>query len=134
MLDGVIPRGVKYKFKVKTEKVGVGYPGLSLYIVTKKTFIMAKDRFNRRSNWDTGFKYTGQLMPKEPKSLQPKESLSKNQYVMLSSMLMDKEYLNDWEVNFLRDIITRNLKLSEKQTDKVRSIFMKIEKNKVLND
>lgn len=36
MLDGVIPRGVKYKFKVKTEKVGVGYPGLSLYIIKNK--------------------------------------------------------------------------------------------------
>jgi hypothetical protein len=33
MLEGGIPRGAGYKVGVKIREVGVGYPGISLYLI-----------------------------------------------------------------------------------------------------
>lgn len=89
---------------------------------------MAKDRFKTRASWDTNFKYSGQVMSNY--SAPKKEPLSTHQQRVLTEMIRNKEYINDWEVKFLRDILTRNFKLSERQKSKVRDIFVKIENKK----
>ena len=85
---------------------------------------MAKDRFNRRSNWDMGFKYSGQLMPKE--SSTPKEPITPNQYEVLTFLTNYKNYLTDWEKNFIKTCIINNIKLTTKQGDVIRQMVLKV--------
>ena len=84
---------------------------------------MAKDRFKTRASWDPSFKYTGQTLTISPPK---RELLSGEQRHIISEMLQNKKYLNDWETKFLRDILIKNFKLSIKQKNKVRDIFYKI--------
>ena len=134
MLEGEIPRGTKYKLEVKTRKVGVGYPGLSLYIVHKIEIknIMPKDRFNTRASWDTSFKYSGQLMPKDsrftPKSKSSPESKykSKKEIELLDAVdTMFYKGMNDWEKGFINNLRQSPWMLSPKQKAKVKDIAKK---------
>jgi hypothetical protein len=86
---------------------------------------MAKNRFNTRASWDTNFKYSGQL---SPSSLSPKKQpLSSDQLNRLSEFKAQfNDKMNDWERDFIKNIIVNGVKTSPKQKEILKKIFIKV--------
>ena len=89
---------------------------------------MPKDRFNTRASWDTSFKYSGQLMPKAPNVSTPKkEMMSVGTLTNLTSFYKDYNgKMNDWEKDFVNNIINKGFKVSPKQKKILKKIFIKV--------
>lgn len=89
---------------------------------------MAKNRFNTRASWDNSFKYSGQLMPKAPKVSTPKkEMMSVGTLANLTSFYKDfNKKMNDWERDFVNNIINKGFKISPKQKETLKKIFIKV--------
>lgn len=88
---------------------------------------MAKNRFNTRASWDTSFKYSGQLMPKESKSSPSTDKYkSKREIELLDAVdTMFYKGMNDWEKGFISNLKQSPWKLSDKQKAKVKDIAQK---------
>ena len=88
---------------------------------------MAKDRFNTRASWDSSFKYSGQLMPKESNvSNPPKEKMSSKTRSNISRFYQSSvDKMNDWEAGFVKSIVDKGFVLSPKQKETFKKIYLK---------
>jgi hypothetical protein len=99
---------------------------------------MAKDRFSRHKpiNWNSGWKQTGSFIKPERK-VEKKEYEYKNRaqhQIILRIFQECNEYINDWERTFMIGIRDMPFKLTPKQTELLRKIYLKYEYLLPVND
>jgi hypothetical protein len=87
---------------------------------------MAKDRFNRQKPvyWNKNFKETGSFERyKEPNKKEPRSRSQQNKLLLMYEVY--KPVLSNWDIEFLKSVISLPFKLSPKQKQVVITIMHK---------